>query len=386
MSDVHRVFETLFQRKPVFVTRAPGRVEFIGNHTDHNGGQVLGAAVNRFLRVGVAPREDGEVHFASEGNPKVEVFPDIESALSRGEGWLRYPLGVLQLLREKGVSFDGGFSFLVSSAIPSGAGLSSSAAFELASSLAFEELSGQTIDRLERVRLCRRAENEVVGVPCGILDQGVSGFGEENRLVHIDCADETIRTVAGPVDSCLWVFESGIKHSLVDSLYAERHGECVQAFEMIREVFPEIQFLAHVTPAQLDEVEDRMPEVIVKRARHVIGENRRVEQCVRLLEISDLEGVGRLLKESHWSSSKLFENSIPELDTLVSLLSQEDLVFGARLTGGGFGGAVMALGSNDFSEEDARRVADSFADEYGSSPRFAKMSITEGAVVEVSKP
>ncbi len=379
MSAVEVAFKNRYGNPPQCVAQAPGRVEFIGNHTDYNGGEVLGAAVDRFLWAAVSPRNDSRLNFASDGNPEGVSFPDWETALAQGWGWVQYPLGVLSLLAERGVRPPGGFDFLVSSEIPAGAGLSSSAAFELASSIAFETLAGQELDPLERVKLCRRAENEVVGVPCGILDQGVSGFGEKDRLVHIDCATETIRTVPGPAQTRLWIFESGKKHNLVESLYTERHRECRKALEIIRKRVPGLKHLAEVTEAQLRESESILPAEIFRRTRHVTEEHRRVRECVRILADGNLEGAGQLLCDSHWSSAGLFENSTEELDTLVKLLSEESLVYGARLTGGGFGGAVMALCCDTFSEADASRVADRFAGCFGKIPKFRGLAIAEGA-------
>jgi len=379
MIKAMNAFEMQFGRSADFVARAPGRVEFIGNHTDYNGGEVLGAAIDRYLHVAVAGRNDSKVQFASDGDSRILTFETVEHAVSDGQGWVKYPLGVLALLGEAGIRPHSGFDYFVSSEIPTGAGLSSSAALELASSIAFEQLSGTSLSPLERVRLCRRAENEVVGVPCGILDQGVSGFGEKDRLVHIDCAVENIRTVEGPRDTRLWIFESGKKHSLVDSLYAKRHSECREALDLLRKEYPGIDNLVDVSPSDLEKMRANLADNLYRRAKHVVEEHHRVEKCIKILETGDLEAVGKLLLDSHQSSSKYFENSIPELDTLVDLLSHEPKVYGARLTGGGFGGAVMALCRTDFAEEEAKRIAGQFADIYGTPPKFRGMEISDGA-------
>ncbi len=379
MEEIIGAFRDRFGREPGYQARAPGRVEFIGNHTDYNGGCVLGAAVDRFLTVAAAPRADDRICFASANNSEDVVFANAGSAFETGKGWVRYPLGVLSLLGEAGIALPGGFDFLVASEIPSGAGLSSSAAFELASSIAFESMAGRRLDPLERVRLCRRAENEVVGVPCGILDQGVSGFGEPDRLVHIDCATEVIRTVPGPAAARLWIFESGEKHRLVDSLYSKRHAECREAFEILRDRVAGLDWLAHADPEDLERCRDGMPEAVYRRAFHVIHEHRRVGLCETALAQGDREEVGRLLFESHRSSSKYFENSIEELDALVDLLAAEEGVIGARLTGGGFGGAVMALCGAAFSDRAAGRVAGRFADKFGHRPACRSLSIAGGA-------
>ncbi len=372
-------FHRRFGIEPAYQAIAPGRVEFIGNHTDYNGGEVLGAAIDRFLEVAVAPRNDRAVRLASDGQEKVFEWESTEDAVKDATGWTRYPLGVLSLLMGAGALEPPGFDFLVRSEIPLGAGLSSSAAFELASCLAFEYLCDHPLDSLSRVRLCRRAENEFVGVPCGILDQGVSGFGEEGRLVHIDCATEIIHTVPGPEDSVLWIFESGHKHSLVDSLYARRHAECREAWEAIRTSRPDLQWLAHARPEDLEAARSAMSPEAYRRARHVIAEHARVRRTVEELAAGDLDAVGAFLTESHRSSAELFENSIDELDTLVSLLDANPAVRGARLTGGGFGGAVMALCDRDFAEKDAEEVATAFGERHGNHPVRRRLRIADGA-------
>ncbi len=379
MKNAATVFRDAIGRSPAFVARAPGRIEFLGNHTDYNGGEVLGAAIDRSLEVAVAPRSDGRVVLISESGLPGFEFASCGEALRNAEGWVRYPLGVLSILLAEGRPETGGFDFVVRSESPAGAGLSSSAALELASSLAFEHLAGRDLGKIERVRACRRAENEYVGMPCGILDQGVSGFGEAGRLVHIDCADESFSTVPGLEDTVFWVFESGHEHSLVDSLYSERHRECREACEAIRRIRPDLQWLAHAGMEDLEAVRGEISDAVSARAEHVIREHGRVRECVSLLEKGCLPEVGRLLLDSHWSSSRLFDNSIAELDTLVDLLSAREGVYGARLTGGGFGGAVMALCDQRFDADEAEAVSESFRKKHGAAPVRLRLRAADGA-------
>lgn len=382
MSDIRKAFEQQYGYLPEIAARAPGRVEFIGNHTDYNGGEVLGAAVDRFLTVAVSPRSDDRIRFATELDGEEICFDGPSDAFARAKGWVQYPVGVLSALADAGIKPPAGFDFSVASEIPSGAGLSSSAAFELASSICLEALAGVELDRLERVRLCRKAENDFVGVPCGILDQGVSGFGEKDRLVHIDCATEKIQTVCGPQNSRIWIFESGKKHSLVDSLYSERNGECREAFDRLKREVPSMDFLVNVTAGQLLGYMPVLADNVFRRARHVVEEHERVQRCVELLAAGDLPGVGELLSQSHWSSSNLFENSTLELDAIVRFLQEEDNVYGARLTGGGFGGAVMALCSDTFTEDQAERVAERYSGKFGYKPKYCSLLIADGATRE----
>lgn len=363
--DLPKLFKETFGRPATAHSAAPGRIEFIGNHTDYNGGLVLGAAIDRTVTVCAAPRSDDRFTIKSLMET-AEVSGQVSNIYRRPgpESWANYPLGVLESLRREGLRTPTGFDMLVASNVHAGAGLSSSAAFELASALAFCSLYNLNITREQLVIACRRAENEFVGVPCGILDQGVSGFGMENHLVLIDCKEVTFKVVPLPQNCHFWVFNTNVKHSLVNSLYATRHQECMEAFRTLRQFLPDIQCLADVSPKQLREYQNRLPAKIQARARHVIEENQRVKDCIIALMRGDIKAVGNLLFASHQSSKLLFENSIPELDTFVDLLKSRQHVIGARLTGGGFGGAVMALTTEAFTEDMASEVAADYAAKY----------------------
>ena len=212
-------FRAVFLREPEFVARAPGRIEFIGNHTDYNGGSVLGAAIDRSVWVALARRQDGIRRFASETHPGIVELP--VSAMDRvvgAQSWVNYPLGVLVAMRASGIATPGGFDYMVASNVPSGAGLSSSAAIELSSCLVFLAAAGTSVPRDQLVALGRKAENEFVGVPCGILDQGVSGYGRVDSLVYIDCRGPRFDTVPLPAGSNFWIFNTHSKHALIDGL------------------------------------------------------------------------------------------------------------------------------------------------------------------------
>src|ERR1700722_4964050 len=228
--QLSNAFRAAFGRGPEFIARAPGRIEVIGNHTDYNGGTVLGAAIDRSTWVGLAPRGDGIRRFASELRPRpADLRADDVARRSGAESWVNYPLGVLVAMRDSGVAVPGGFDYMAVSDVPSGAGLSSSAAIELSSCLAFLGASGGRVSREELVALGRKAENDFVGVPCGILDQGVSGFGRRDHLVYIDCRGPRFETVALPPGSNFWIFNTHTKHALIDGLYAARDEECMEA-------------------------------------------------------------------------------------------------------------------------------------------------------------
>ena len=372
-------FAARFGRAPAVIARAPGRLEFIGNHTDYNGGTVLGVPIDRGIWVAVAARDDGRRRFCSEAGGAIKTLPvENPPAKQRGAGsWLNYPLGVIAALPEFGLRPPAGFDFLALSDLPSGAGLSSSAALELASALACLALGGQDAPRATVVQLCRRAENHFVGVPCGILDQGVSGFGQKDHLVHIDCRGPSFATVPLPAAARFWVFNTHTKHALVDGLYAARHRECMAAAQLLG-----VALLADVSPAALEAARAKLPPVEFRRARHIVEEIARVDATVTALRAGDLAAAGRLLTASHRSSQLLFENSTPELDFLVDQLTAAPHVHGARLTGGGFGGAVMALTTPEFSEAQATAVATAYAEKFGARPDVLRASTGDGAALQ----
>lgn len=368
-------FRAVYSGEPEIIARAPGRIEFIGNHTDYNGGCVIGASIDRNVWVGLSRRPGGVRRFASDARPVHVELPAGAAERQVGErSWVNYPLGVLLAMRGAGLAAPEGFDFLAESSVPVGAGLSSSAAIELASCLAFLGPEGAGIRREQLAALGRRAENEFVGVPCGILDQGVSAFGRRNHLVYIDCRGPRFELLPLPSGANFWVFNTHTKHALVDGLYAERHRECMEAARIIG-----VPLLADATPAMLEAAETRLPRPAYKRARHVIDEIARVGKAAEALRAGDLPAVGGLLFASHRSSRTWFENSNAELDFLVDSLGTEKGVYGARLTGGGFGGAVMALTSDEFGEKSASRIRDAYLARFGTRPDVMHALTDDGA-------
>jgi galactokinase len=363
----------------MFQTASPGRIEFIGNHTDYNGGQVLGVALNLQVTLSVMPRSDDQLCFVSDNiNARFEGQLDSFEKQKGACSWANYPLGIIAVLKEAGHVIENGFDLTFSSDLPSGAGLSSSAAIELATLEAVCSLAGIDLSRKEKVLLAQRAENTFVGVPCGILDQAVSCFGKKDHLVRIDCANTTFETVPLPKGLHFWVFNTNHKHSLVDSMYARRHAECREALEAVRREMPDVEHLVEAPLSVLDKIE--LSPDVRKRARHVIEENQRVVAVTEALGDGDLEAIGDLLFASHESSRTLFENSIDELDTLVEILGRyrEKGLIGARLTGGGFGGAVMALTDASFTPEHAETVLKEYRQIHPGSERPACIHVTTG--------
>lgn len=370
-------FRQRYGRAPQVIARAPGRIEFIGNHTDYNGGAVIGAAIDRYVWVAAAPAANAtRLRFASGlDGQTVEIPAAATEKLTGAEAWINYPRGVWRSLAEFKLPAPAAFDFLVGSDLPTGAGLSSSAALELSTALALLELAGApAIPPATLAALGRHAENVYVGVPCGILDQGTSAFGRAGQLVHIDCRGPSFSTFPLPSDVSLWVFNTLEKHALVDGLYSARHRECKEAADALG-----AKFLTEVPLAEFNAKAARLPAKAAARARHVIEENERVAAVVRALEAGDLRAVGQLLVASHRSSRDLFENSTPTLDSLVELLTATPGVYGARLTGGGFGGAVMALTDRSFTAAKAAEIAARHAARGHPRPEAIELHTADGA-------
>ena len=378
---VEQLFKRTFGESPQARAYAPGRIEFIGNHTDYNGGCALGAAVDRGMNVAIAARDDGECHFVSESmDLEVVAALDHIKPLADPFAWANYPLGVIHVMREEGFSLGRGVNVAVASTLPAGAGMSSSAAFELATAYGLAALNGFEVDRKKMVQVCRRAENEFVGMPCGILDQGTSAFGAPDHLVHVDCFTETFTQVPMPAGCHFWIFNSNKKHSLVDSKYSERHRECSEAFEILQRAEPDTACLAQVSPNTVRGQQRELGEARFKRALHITEENLRVKQAVEALKSGQLEKLGSLLTASHNSSKTLFENSCAELDYLVERLTDLPGVYGARLTGGGFGGAVMALTDGTFEDfKGPAKIASDYIEKFGIKPTIFHTRAGKGA-------
>jgi galactokinase len=317
---------------------APGRVELLGNHTDYNLGVVLGAAIDRGLTVAGTRREDEIIRLSSQliDEPATTSLSDLRPRTT-GQ-WANYVLGVVAQFHALGHQL-GGFVAEISGDLPAGAGLSSSAALEVATAGFLMALHDLRLDPLEVARLCRRAENEFVGVQSGLLDQATSVFGRADHVVFLDCQSEEISTIPFPAGLLLVIAQSRGKHDLLTSLYNQRREECAAAARALH-----VASLREVTPAQLESAGPELDPLLRRRAAHIIGENARVFRAVEILKSggNPIE-FGVLMNASHESSRTNFENSTADLNRLVELARSRPGVFGSRLTGGGFGGATVTL-------------------------------------------
>ncbi len=357
---------------PPFMKRAfaPGRVELLGNHTDYNQGVVLSAAIDLGVTVSGEATGRDTMRIASAGFDPVEVA--LNGGLSRTGAWSDYAVGVVAMLLRGGHAV-GGFRAEYSSTLPAGAGLSSSAAIEVATAVLVRDLFGLDLAPMDVARLCRRAENEFVGVNCGLLDQVSSVFGKRGHVLHLDCRSETVDRIPFPSGVDLLIIDSAAPHALTGGEYNERRAQCSEAAQALG-----VGFLREADSAML--AAGSMPELVRRRAAHIVGENERVESAVVCLRGGDVEGFGRLLSASHRSSIGNFENSTPELDLLVEIALRQSGILGSRLTGGGFGGATVSVVLSEHVDSASHAILEEYFRQTGVRTRAYLCQIGDGAI------
>ena len=359
MQDAASLFKKQFGHTPTHQTQAPGRLEVLGNHTDYNHGLVMSVAVDKYIFIASTPRNDGKVELVSSAFPEVEKFSISDIKPNLAAPWANYVKGVLVQLQKRGVHF-GGFNAAIHSTIPMGAGMSSSAALEVATAMTVRRLhpfsltdTGLTTppqadaknilptvgpaERMNYAKVCRAAENEFVGVPCGILDQVSSLFGKAWHVMEIDCALLTVSHA--PLSGvAMVVCNSEVKHALVGGEYKELRDNCEATARKLG-----AKFLRTVEMKQVLAAKDKLSPREFECAHHVVSEIARVVAGEKALRGNDMAQFGQYMFQSHESSRDFLKNSTQELDVLVELARQHPACLGARLTGGGFGGATINL-------------------------------------------
>jgi galactokinase len=381
---LHRLFAERFgaPRSDAVVVRAPGRVNLIGEHTDYNGGFVLPMAIDRAVWMLAQPREDDVVRvFAAEFNEEATFsLPDVQR--SEQHLWLNYVMGVAKELLALSVPLKG-MDAVICGDVPLGAGLSSSAAIEVATAFTFLELTTHhsPLTAVDIALLCQRAENRFVGVNCGIMDQFISAMGKAGTALLIDCRDLSYRHVPLNLqEHCFAIVDSKVPRTLASSKYNERRVECEEAVRLLSEHTGEnFQSLRDVSARQLHLHEKQLPDNVRKRAMHVGGEIVRTEMAARVLERGDLRLFGKLMNESHESLKNFYEVSCPELDTLVDIAHSLPGVLGSRLTGAGFGGCTVTLLRKDSLEAFLRELPAAYERAHGRAPEVAVSDAADGA-------
>ncbi len=395
------------------IYRAPGRVNLIGEHTDYNDGFVMPAAIGFSTWVAAAPRTDRRLVLYST-NFAEQVEFDLDAAVTPArQHWSDYAYGVAVILEQSGYSLRGA-NLLIRGEVPIGAGLSSSAAIEVATGYALLDLADYVIDRIALAKLCQRAENEYVGLRCGIMDQFVSCCGRAGHALLLDCrsldyrllplaqlrnADygmrneevtdsHTLQSAADPQSAIqipqseevrLVICNTMVKHALASGAYNQRRAECEAGVQHLRSFLPRVQALRDVSLIELQQYGRDLPAVIYRRCHHVVSENERVLASAVALEKGDFTAFGRLMNESHRSLRDDYEVSCDELDLMVRLAGEVEGVYGARMTGGGFGGCTINLVSAEHVSEFERIVAQGYQRATGRPPEIYSCSAAEGA-------
>ncbi len=395
MTDAPALFKTHFGHPPAHLVRAPGRLELLGNHTDYNHGLVLSLAVDKYIQIAAGPRHDGKIELVSSGYPGAEIFWLDQIAKNPSAPWADYPKGVLLQLRKRGVHFSG-FNAAIHGTIPPGAGLSSSAALEVATALAVRQLFPFTLtdaglgtppkpdtrgrlppltaaERLPLARLCHAAENEFVGVRSGLLDQISSLFGRAHHVMEIDFQSHAVELDPMPGEAVV-VCDSGVKHALTTGPYNELRENCDAAARVLG-----VASLRAVDAKRLEAGKSKLTQRQYECARHVVGEIQRVILGSRALREDDHQLFGQYMFQSHESSRDLLKNSVPELDLLVELARAHPGCLGARLTGGGFGGATINLVAHHQAEDFMASVSRQYQERTGHVLSPLVCQIVDGA-------
>ena len=352
-------FAKIYGRPPRWMAAAPGRVNFIGEHTDYNEGFVLPMAIERHTVIAAAPSAGAapRAQLRSTGTNGQAVVIDLTKPLqpfARGS-WANYPAGVLAGFLARGIS-PGGFDALIHSTVPLGGGLSSSAALEVATATLLEAMTGRMLEPVEKALLCQQAEHQYAGVPCGIMDQFISVMGRKDQLLLLDCRSR--RTELVPMSDpsvALLVANTNVKHELGSGQYAARRAQCEAAAKALG-----VSSLRDATAVMLEQAKSRMEDVVFRRARHVIGEIGRTTQAAREIRASNWTVTGELMYASHYSLRDDYEVSCAELDAVVEIargIGSRGGVHGCRMTGGGFGGCAVALVKTDAVDSITKKIA-----------------------------
>ncbi len=336
-----KYFDSIFGQEPVIV-RSPGRVNLMGEHTDYNKGFVLPAAIDKAIYMAASKREDDELHFVSS-DLKETYRGSLHDLKPSSMHWPDYILGVIQQLKNNGHTI-GGMNCVFGGDIPIGAGMSSSAALECATLFALNEIYGLGLDRLSIAKMAQKAENDFVGVQCGIMDQFANMFGRAEHLIRLDCRSLSYEYI--PFDfknTTILLLDTGVKHSLASSEYNTRRKQCEAGVQLVKRHHPEVQSLRDVTMEMLDEHVLASDKIIYQRCKYIVEENRRLLNACKDLQSGNVHAFGKKMFETHEGLSKLYEVSCEELDFLVTQVKKHPGVLGSRMMGGGFGGCTINL-------------------------------------------
>lgn len=381
LSSIHR---ERFGIPPLHVVRAPGRVNLLGEHVDYNDGFVLPAAIDRAAYIAFSPTTAPHstleaVDFDQQASISAETLPTkTQTDASPLPEWGLYPAGVMWALLEAKIPVVS-MNAVYASNVPRGAGLSSSASVEMAFMLAWQTLGGWDLPPMQRALLGQKAENQYVGVNCGIMDQFASVCGVENKLLLLDCRSLEWKTIPLPETVSIVVADTGVRRKLTSGEYNDRRAACEEAARLLQRDLPHVKSLRDVSVKEFDRLAKKLPAEIGRRARHVVEEIGRVEQAETLLEAGDVGNFGRLMNECHVSLRDLYEVSCPELDAMAEIAQSLEGCYGARLTGAGFGGCTVNLVADETVETFIRELANRYESKTGLRPEIHLTRAANGA-------
>lgn len=367
---LERSFTTYFNAKPEFIVRAPGRVNLIGEHTDYNDGFVLPMAIDRAFWIALSPRSDSQVCVRSL-DLEVDSAFDLHS-LAKGEGWIEYIKGVANELQKAGHELRG-FDAVMTGDVPRGAGLSSSAAVELATARAFAAVSGFAWNAAQMAKISQKAENEWVGMKCGIMDQMASAASKEGFALFLDCRTLEYQHAPLPKNTSVVILDTSTRRGLVDSAYNERRSQCEEAARWFG-----VKALRDVSVDDLKKGSG-LSEVVMKRARHIVTENSRVLEAIDVMKAGNVKRLGELFNASHNSLRDDFEVTNEALNQIVECAQEQSSCYGARMTGAGFGGCAVALVQEENAQVFTNAVSAAYRQRSGLDASVYVCKASEGA-------
>ncbi|HBF35771.1 MAG TPA: galactokinase [Firmicutes bacterium] len=383
INGIKNIFAKTFgESGNIIVSRAPGRVNLIGEHTDYNDGFVFPMALDFQILVAARKNDSETVRiYSSDFDQTVEFSLKQPIQYDQEKRWSNYLRGVLVMLQEKGVKLCG-MDIAFQGNIPQGSGLSSSAALEVATVVMAQKLLGFKIEKPELVKLCQRAENKFVGMNCGIMDQFISMMGEQGHALFLDCRSLDYKLVPLELGDCrIIICQSGVKHTLVDSEYNKRRQECEQGLAILARHFPAIKALRDAKMEQLEALKSEFNPVVYRRCKHVITEDDRVLASMNALSRGDLKSFGQFMNASHDSLRDDYEVSCPEIDLLVRLAREVRGVLGSRITGGGFGGCTVSLIEAKAEAEFSEHIRKNYQTTTGIIPQIYISTAASGAAI-----
>ena len=376
---LNRIFKKIFSHSPTIWSQAPGRVDLMGSHTDYNQGYVLTQAIDRETWIAAHPREDNRVIVHSlniKGSSSFDLNREIE--VDQQVPWANYVRGVAEILRQEGNTLTG-FDGLIHSTVPVGSGLSSSAALEVATAVLFNALSNLKLDPVQIAFLCQRAENEFVGMNCGILDQYTSMMGAADSVLLLDCRDNSSQIIKIADGIQVVICDTQSKRELTGSEYPERRAQCEEGSRILATYYPEVTALRDVSLEMFEAHKSDLPQVVAKRCQFVIEENQRVLDIAVAISNGDHQKIQTLCAQSFTGAQDLYEISSPEMDFMMTAMLSGPGVIAGRQAGAGFGGCMAAFVENSMVEPFAAHVQQYYLKNTAIEPKVYQVEAAPGA-------